>query len=302
MNKKKAFALIPVIIVVLLTFFIVSAFVRFKILSNKINDDFSSCFQNEKYSEPVSVENVECITQDVSCGYAVIEMFSKWDDGHITEEVLYDEYKKVVTSTGKSFCEEMNKRFSEYNTRMYKNLTNSEMIDSIYDSLCKGMPVPIEWAAKKDDEWTLHYSLVTGMDIPNNIVTIANPYGYYESISLEEFLERTRFDAYENMPLFLKAGFVFGIFEKNAIFIVSDKKSAEDEIVTLIDEFKENTKCENVSCVVVRNDDAEFYGDRSGLYQIGSMTKAFTGLAIHKLILEGRLSYDVKVSDYIDGF
>ena len=31
--------------------------------------------------EGVSVENVECITQDVSCGYAVIEMFSKWDGG-----------------------------------------------------------------------------------------------------------------------------------------------------------------------------------------------------------------------------
>ena len=136
MNKKKRLALtifgIPVI---LTTVFVISSFVRFKILSNQINDDFSSCFQDEKYKNPVSVENVECITQDVSCGYAVIEMFSKWDGGNITEEELYDEYKKVVTSTGKSFCEEMNKRFPEYNTGMYKYLTNSEMIDSIYDSL-----------------------------------------------------------------------------------------------------------------------------------------------------------------------
>ena len=100
----------------------------------------------------------------------------------------------------------MNKRFPEYNTRMYKYLSNSGMIDSIYDSLHRGMPVPIEWAAKKDDEWTLHYSLVTGMDIPNNNVTVANPYGYIENISLDEFLKRTRFDAYEKMPLFLKAG------------------------------------------------------------------------------------------------
>ena len=76
MNKKKALALIiPVIFILLSTVLIVLAFVRFKFLSNQINDDYSSCFQNEKYVEPVSVENVECITQDVSCGYAVIEMF-----------------------------------------------------------------------------------------------------------------------------------------------------------------------------------------------------------------------------------
>ena len=65
----------------------------------------------------------------------------------------------------------------------------------------------------------MHYSLVTGLDIPGNKVTIANPYGYVEEISLDEFLDRTRFDAYEDMPLFLKLGFAFGIFEKNTVFV-----------------------------------------------------------------------------------
>ena len=58
------------------------------------------------------------------------------------------------------------------------------------------------------------------MDIPNDRVTAANPYGYWEELSIEEFLRRTRFDAYENMPLFLKLGFAFGIFEKNTVFTV----------------------------------------------------------------------------------
>ena len=66
---------------IILSLFIAFPFVRLKLKSNQINDDYSSCFQNEKYREGVSVENVECITQDVSCGYAVIEMFSKWDGG-----------------------------------------------------------------------------------------------------------------------------------------------------------------------------------------------------------------------------
>ena len=75
-----------------------------------------------------------------------------------------------------------------------------------------------EWAALYGDEWTLHYSLVTGMDIPNGKVYIANPYGYYEEISVDEFLSRTSFTAYTDMPWFLKMGFAFGIFEKNTIF------------------------------------------------------------------------------------
>lgn len=303
MKKRKSVALIILEIpVVILSIFIAFSFVRLKFKSDQINDDYSSCFQNEKYRESVSVENVECITQDVSCGYAVIEMFSKWDGGDITEEKLYDEYGRVVTSTGKAFCEEMNKRFPEYNTRMYKYLTNSEMINLIYDSLYEGMPVPIEWAAEKDGVWTLHYSLVTGMDIPDNTVTVANPYGYYETVSLDEFLERTRFDAYDNIPLFFKAAFAFGVFEKNSIFVIMDKKSTENTIVSLMDDFRDKTKCESISCVTINDDEVRFYGNCDGLYQIGSMTKAFTGLTIQKLILEGKISEDDYVSDYIDGF
>ena len=78
-------------------------------------------------------------------------------------------------------------------------------------------------AAKYGDEWTLHYSLITGMDIPNDRITVANPYGYTEEITVGEFLDRTSFAAYEKMPLFLKLGFAFGIFEKNAIFEVLSK-------------------------------------------------------------------------------
>ncbi len=54
------------------------------------------------------------ITQDVSCGYAVIEMFSAWDGG----------------------------------------LKNTELVDLLYENLSDSIPVPIEWAALYGDEWT----------------------------------------------------------------------------------------------------------------------------------------------------
>ena len=224
MNKKKKILIIAIVTVLLIPVILTAS--GFAILEYKekiTDDDFSEYIDSDKYSEPVYVDGIEVITQDVSCGYAVLEMFSAWNGGDLIEEKLYEEYGRVVTSTGEAFCDEMNKQFPDYTTVMYKYLKNTEQIDLTYDSLSEGIPVPVEWAAKKDEEWTLHYSLVTGMDIPNDTVTVANPYGYLENVSVDEFISRTRFDAYENMPLFLRMGFVFGVFEKNSIFIVKEK-------------------------------------------------------------------------------
>ena len=181
-----------------------------EIRTRLMQDDYSSIYDNEKYQTPIKIENVEVITQDISCGYAVIEMFSAWNGGDVTEESLYNQYGKVVTSTGNKFCQEMNKQFPEYKTEIHKYLKNTEFIDIMYDSLAAGMPVPFEWAALYGDQWTLHYSLIVGADIPNDKITVDNPYGYYEEITVEELLARTSFEAYEDMPLFMKMGFAIG--------------------------------------------------------------------------------------------
>lgn len=118
-------------------------------------DDYSKVYVDEKYQTPVKIENIELITQDISCGYAVIEMFSAWNGGNITEESLYDQYGTIVTSTGKKFCEEMNKQFPEYKTEMHKYVKNTEFIDIMYETLASGKPVPFEWAALYGDEWTI---------------------------------------------------------------------------------------------------------------------------------------------------
>ena len=117
----------------------------------------------------------------------------------------------------------MNKQFPEYTTTIHRYMKNSELIDTVYNNLSKGIPVPFEWAALYGDEWTLHYSLIVGIDIPGDKVTIANPYGYYEELSLSELLDRTSFEAFEDMPWFLKMGFAVGIFEKNTVFTVEKK-------------------------------------------------------------------------------
>ena len=222
MKKGKSRPILLTILIILVSLFVVVTclFVNVKIRTTAMLDDYSGVFKDDKYSKPVYVDGVEVIKQDISCGYAVIEMFGAWDGKSVTEESLFSEYGKVVTSTGKAFCEEMNKQFPEYKTTIHKYMKNTELIDAVYDNLERGIPVPFEWAALYGNEWTLHYSLVTGMDIPNDKVYIANPYGYNEEISLDEFIDRTSFEAYENMPWFFKMGFAIGMFEKNTIFTV----------------------------------------------------------------------------------
>ena len=40
----------------------------------------------------------------------------------------------------------------------------------------------------------------------------------WRGVSIDEFISRSSFKAYKNMPLFLNFGFAFGAFEKNTIF------------------------------------------------------------------------------------
>lgn len=223
--KKLINALVAVIVALLII--IGGLLVSLEGRTDAIMDDYSSVYQDERYSEPVFVDGIDVVRQEISCGYAVIEMFSAWCGKDISEEGLYSEYGKVVTSTGKSFYKEMNKQFPEYITTIHKYMKNTELIDAVYNNLKNGTPVPFEWAALYGDDWTLHYSLIIGIDIPGDKVTVANPYGYYEEISLSEFLNRTSFEAYKNMPWFLKLGFAVGVFEKNTVFTVEPTENAD---------------------------------------------------------------------------
>ena len=214
----KRICIVVVAVVFALSLICAIALIMFQMRVDSLHDDWRSALNQTELSEPAQVDGVEAITQDISCGYAVIEMFSTWDGGNITEESLFNTYGKVVTSTGQAFCNEMNKQFPAYNTTMFKYLKDSELLTTVYRSLQAGVPVPIEWAAKCGDEWTLHYSLVIGMDAGNDKVTVANPYGYVEELPFNEFLRRTSFEAYEDMPFYLKLGFAFGVFELNTVF------------------------------------------------------------------------------------
>lgn len=221
---KKALIVIGVLIGAIIIF-LIAIFVRQALVDKKINDDYSEVYENEKYLDAVQVEGIELVEQEISCGYATIEMLSELLGTPMVEEELYALNNNTIsTALGNGFRDEMNAQFTNNITTRCSSLTNIQLIDKVYDKLAQGMPVPIEFAAlyETDEEsvWTLHFAIVTAMDVKNDLVTIYNPYGYIETYSINEFLEATRYDAYEDMEFYFRIAFAMDIFDKNTVYMI----------------------------------------------------------------------------------
>ena len=216
---KKKVIIIPLAIVASLALAVAVPFVALCIRTANMNAKYDYLKADQNYSSKVEVNSVELVNQHVSCGYATIEMMSDYYGNKVTEDELKEKNNGgVSTSSSGGFLNEIKRSIPNKEFVKKSYLKNDAFLKNIHDSIANSNPVAIEWAAKYEDEWTLHFSLVTGLDLANNKVTIYNPYGEIENITSEDFIDRTTFKAYKNIPLFLNFGFAFGAFEKNTIF------------------------------------------------------------------------------------
>ena len=219
MNKKKII-IIGIIggVILSLSLAVAIPFIILGVRTNNIKSDYAYLKEDTTYGKKVEINGLELVTQHVSCGYATIEMISTYYGSKVSEDDLDKKNSSISTSSTKGFLNEINESIPTKHFVMNTYLKNDDLLKTIYTSLKNNNPVAIEWAAKYENEWTLHFSVVTGLDLTNDNVTIYNPYGYIENIHVDEFINRTTFEAYSNMPLFLNFGFAFGAFDKNALF------------------------------------------------------------------------------------
>jgi hypothetical protein len=186
-----------------------------------IKNDYAYLIEDAKYKTAVEVEGLEHVTQEISCGYATIEMMSAFYGERVSEETLSERNNGAITTSSSSgFLDEINKTIKDKEFKKSSYLKNDELLKEIHDSLSSNNPVAIEWAAKYKDEWTLHFSVISALDLEGDNIVVYNPYGYIENLPIDTFIKRSTFEAYEDMPLFLNFGFAFGAFEKNTIFHV----------------------------------------------------------------------------------
>ena len=220
MKKKTKIIIITSIssFVLALTLATAIPFTVLAVKTNNLKSDYTYLKEDTKYKEKVEVVGLELVKQHVSCGYASIEMISSYYGNKVTEDDLDSRNGAISTSSTNGFLKEINKSIPSKTFVKCTYLKHDALLKEIHDSLKSNNPVAIEWAAKYENEWTLHFSVVSGLDLANGNVTIYNPYGYIENVNVDEFINRTTFKAYKNMPLFLNFGFAFGAFDKNAIF------------------------------------------------------------------------------------
>ena len=217
MKKKKKIALIiSLSFVGLLTLAVAIPFSIYGIRSSVIDNSYSNLLKEHKIVDKKI--DVPLVKQDISCGYAIIEMLSTYYGNTVTEKQLSDKNNGAIsTATTSGFVKEINRTIENANYVSKEYLKNDELLLTINKSLINDKPVAVEWAAKLEDEWTLHWSVVTGMDQEH--IYVNNPYGYKEEISYEDFISRTTFKAFKNMHIGYHFGFAFGLFSKNTIIV-----------------------------------------------------------------------------------
>lgn len=217
--KKPLIITIISLVLFSLSIVVFAPFIVLSVKTNSLQYDYSYLRNDETYSKEVMIDNIPLKKQTISCGYACIEMLSTYYGKVVTEDDLSNKNNGgVSTQSSDGFLNEANESIPNHNFVKKAYLQDDEFLKEIHYALENKYPVSLEWAAKYEDEWTLHFSLIYGMNLKNDLIHILNPYGYEEHISVDEFISRSTFEAYENMPLFLNFGFAFNAFEKNTIF------------------------------------------------------------------------------------
>ena len=215
-KKKKIVLIISLSFVGLLVLAVLIPFAILGIRSAYIDNNYQYVLKDNKITSK-KIE-VPLVKQDISCGYAIIDMLSTYYGNRVSEKELYDKNNEgISTATTSGFVKEINQTIANADYVAKEYVKNDELLLTINKSLIKDKPVAVEWAAKLDNEWTLHWSVVTGMD--QEKVYVNNPYGYKEEISYDEFISRTTFKAFKNMHIGYQFGFAFGLFSKNTIIV-----------------------------------------------------------------------------------
>ena len=194
------------------------------------NDNTQAIARKAKYNSLARVRGMQQTGIETHKGYKSIEMIARYFGFEETPEPI----KNKEYRTNREFFEELQGVFYENTVTKYSNLKNSELIDLIYDSLTLENPVIIFHAGKTQDTseaeengagFEMRYSLVMGVDLPNNRITLSDPEGTILRYTLDEFIRSARFEYYET-NFFETMAFTFRIYAKNTVFII-EKENRE---------------------------------------------------------------------------
>ncbi len=179
--------------------------------------------------QTVSVEGVKLLTQPdgFTCGETTICVTASFcGQKEITPQELITQYQTKGSMNPARFVEILSQELPGYTVTYRHNLNDAELLQGIHDQLQQGIPVPVFFGAPNPFNkpyYDFHASVVTGLDLAGQQVTIANVYGYEEKISLTDFINRMSYRGTGNYPFVQKAVLKLGMMDKNT-YIMMEKK------------------------------------------------------------------------------
>ena len=148
-KKKKIILVITLGVSAALVLAFLIPFMILGIRTASIKKSYAYLKEDPIYSQKQEVTGVELVKQEISCGYATIEMMSTYYGSKISEKELSDKNKGAIsTSSSDGFLKELRKSIPEQKFAKYSYLNNDVLLKEICIALSDNRPVALEWAAK----------------------------------------------------------------------------------------------------------------------------------------------------------
>ena len=146
MTKKKKIVLgITIGVSSALVLAVLIPFMILGIRSASIKKSYAYLKDDPTYSEKQEVTGIELVKQEVSCGYATIEMMSTFYGNKVSEKELDDRNKGgISTSSSDGFLKELKKSIPDQKFVKHSYLNNDVLLKEIVIALSDNRPVALE--------------------------------------------------------------------------------------------------------------------------------------------------------------
>jgi len=203
-KKIFLFFIAPLLLVLILLFVFLPANVEIYKNTDEIADLIRSL-----QPRVIALDNISIKKQPDSstCGITAVTVMSNYYNN--TNYEANDLIAKYNSKGTTDVTELLQKELPGRSITVKSNVTNDEMIRDIHASLKDNNPVVIYFGAPNpynEPYYDSHGSVVYGINLDSETITIANSYGYEEEISLVDFLNKMSFaerDKYTNAQRFL---------------------------------------------------------------------------------------------------
>jgi hypothetical protein len=180
------------------------------------------------YPQKVLLKDVSVLRQpnNVTCGITSTTILSRYYNckEYSVNEVIERNNVAIDHGTNPSdMIKWLNKEIPIYSINYHKNESNSKIIQEIHKSLVDGNPVAVFFGSPNPYNvpyYDFHISIIYGLDLLKKTISIANAYGYYETISLIDFQKRILYKELEKYPAPLQKIIINNKIALNQILII----------------------------------------------------------------------------------